>query len=142
MAITTPGRAGAGTYPIERIKPWAVNYHSANFTAAGVTQELKAAPTGAGKAHYVSHVTMCLVEDSVKSYLIDNTVTLKDGDGTVLFGPIGLQLGSSPFKKDFDPPIKLVDNKSLTCFAHRSAGSYDSACLVYVECFTGDKPLG
>ena len=142
MAITTPKRAGAGTYPIERIKPWAANFHSADFGAAGVNQELKAAPTGAGKALYVSQVVMGLVDSAQYGYLIDNKITLTDGDGTVLFGPIGLQVTSGPFKKDFEPPLKLVDNKSLKGKAVYAGGSYNSACLIYVEGFTGDKPLG
>ena len=142
MAIATPSRAGPGTYPIEKIKPWAVNFHSADFGAGGINQELKAAPTGAGKAHYVEHVTMGLVDNALQGYLIDNKISLTDGDGTVVFGPIGQQVKSTPFKKDFDPPLKLVDNKSLKGKAVYAGGSYNSACFIYVEGFTGDKPLG
>ena len=74
MAITTPELAGDGNHPIEKYAPWALNFHSADFTAGNLNQELKTAP-GAGKATYITHVTMGLVDDSVKGYLIDARVT-------------------------------------------------------------------
>ena len=143
MAITTPTIAGPGVYPIERYAPWAVNFHSADLTAAGVSQELKAAP-GAGKALHVTHVTMGIVESAAQGYLIDNKITLKDGDGTILFGPIQMQAaGGGLFKKDWprQAPLKLVDNKALTGAVGRSAGSYNTAALIYVEGFTASAPI-
>jgi hypothetical protein len=140
MTITTPVLAGDGIHPVAVIAPWAVNYHTADLGVA-TTTELKATP-GAGKAIYLTHVTMCIVESATYGYLIDNKITLKDGDGTVLFGPIQLQAqGSGIFKKDFTKPLKLTDSKSLTCAIARSAGGYNTAALVYVEGFTGQKPI-
>ena len=142
MAIVTPVLAGKGTHPIavDRNR-WAANFHSADLTAAGVTQELHATP-GAGKALYLTHVTMSIVDSATWGYLIDNYVTLKDGDGTVLFGPIQLQQqGKGLFSRDWDVPLKVTDSKSLTCKVGRAAGSYNTAALVYVEGFTGQSPI-
>ena len=142
MAITRPKLAGAGLHPVERYAPWAVNYHTADITAAGVSTALKAAP-GAGKAHYVTHVTMGIVDSAAQGYLIDNKITLKDEDGTVLFGPIQMQAqGGGVFTKDWKPPLKLTDNKALNCAVARAAGSYNTAALIYVEAFTAASPIG
>jgi len=142
MTITTPKLAGAGAQPIERYAPWAVNYHSADLGVA-TSQELKAAPA-VGKAHYVTHVTMGIVDNALQGYLIDNKITLKDGDGTVLFGPIQMQQqGGGVFSKDWpeDAPLKLTDNKALNGAIARSAGSYNTAALIYVEGFTAAAPI-
>jgi len=144
MAIVTPVLAGRGTHPIavDRSR-WAANFHSADLTAAGVTQELKATP-GAGKALYLTHVTMGIVDSAAQGYLIDNYITLKDGDGTVLFGPIQMQQqGKGLFSRDWpeDAPLKLTDSKALTCKVGRAAGSYNTAAFVYVEGFTGQSPI-
>ena len=142
MAIATPTLAGRGTHPIavDRNR-FAVNFHSADLTAAGVLQELKATP-GAGKALYLTHVTMGIVDSAAQGYLIDNKITLKDGDGTILFGPIQMQQqGGGLFSKEWDVPLKLVDNKALNCKVLRAAGSYNTAALVYVEGFTGQSPI-
>ena len=143
MAIVTPVLAGQDTHLIASDhNRWAANFHTADLTAAGVTQELRATP-GAGKALYLTHVTMSIVDSATWGYLIDNYVTLKDGDGTVLFGPIQLQQqGGGLFSKEWKVPLKLTDSKSLTCKVGRAAGSYNTAALVYVEGFTGEKPIG
>lgn len=143
MGIVTPKLAGAGSKPIERYAPWAVNFHTADLDVAGVNQELKAAP-GAGKALYVTHVTMGIVDSAAQGYLIDNYITLKDGDGTALFGPMQMQQqGQGLFKKDWpeNAPLKLTDNKALNGQVKRAAGSYNTAALVYVEGFTADAQI-
>jgi len=142
MAIVTPILVGDGTHPIEVNAPWAVNFHSADFAAGGLDEELKAAPTRAGSALYLTHVTMGLVDSADHGYLIDNKISLVDGIGTTAFGPIGLQVQSGLFQKDFDPPLKITDNKALNCVGVYAGGGYNTACFVYVEGFTGDKPLG
>lgn len=144
MAIVTPVLAGPGKHPIavDRNR-WAANFHSADLAVAGVTQELKATP-GAGKALYLTHVTMGIVDSAAQGYLIDNYITLKDGDGTSLFGPIQMQQqGRGLFSKDWpeDAPLKLTDNKSLTGAVRRAAGSYNTAAFIYVEGFTGQSPI-
>ncbi len=142
MTITNPILAGNGIFPIERYAPWAVNYHTADLGVA-TTTELKATP-GAGKAHYVTHVTMGIVDNAAQGYLIDNKITLKDGDGTVLFGPIQMQAqGGGVFKKDWprNAPLKLTDNKALNSAVARGAGSYNTAALIYVEGFTASAPI-
>ena len=142
MAITTPKLTGDGTKPIEVNAPWAANFHSANYAAGGINQELKAAPARDNSALYVTHVTMGIVADSTWHYEIDNRVSLIDGDGTVLFGPIRLQAqGSGLFKKDFNKPLKITDKKSLKCKGVYGGGGYNTASFVYVEGFTGDSPL-
>jgi len=143
MTITNPILAGDGLMPIAKSEPWAVNFHSANFSGGGanLNQELKAAP-GADKATYVTHVTMGLVGDSVNDYMIDCRLTLVDAAGTNNFGPIQLQAqGEGLFSKDFDPPFKITDNKALDLTGVGAAGSYASACFVYIEGFTGQKPI-
>ena len=106
-----------------------------------MNQELKAAP-GAGKAHYVTHVTMGIVDSATQGYLIDNKITLKDGDGIVLFGPIQMQQqGGGILKKDWKHPLKLTDNKALDGAVTRAAGSYNTAALIYVEGFTAAAPI-
>lgn len=142
MAITRPVLAGPGLYPIEAYVPWTVNYHSADVTIAGVSQELKATP-GDGKALYVTHVTMGIVKNAGFGVIVDNTITLKDGDGAVLFGPIQLQVAGGLFKKDWpeDAPLKLTDNKALDVAVARKVGTYDTAALVYVEGFTATAPI-
>ena len=143
MAITTPIIADGGLVPIARENPWAVNFPSANFGVGGINQELKAAP-GAGKATYMTHVTMCLVDSAVFGHLIDAKVSLVDGSGDTALGPIQLQAqGGSLFQKDWpeDAPLKITDNKALDCTGTYPGGSYNSAILVYVEGFTAQKPI-
>jgi len=144
MAITRPTLAGPGSRPVEVNAPFAVNFHSADFGAGGLDEELEAAPTRAGSALYLTHVTMALVADSVWGYIIDARVSLRDGAGDVAFGPIQLQaLGGTPFKKDWpkDAPLKITDNKALDCVGVYAGGGYDSAVFVFVEGFIGDSPI-
>ena len=144
MAIVTSILAGKGSHPIAIDRNlWAANYHSADLTAAGATQELKATP-GAGKALYLTHVTMGIVDNAAQGYLIDNVITLKDGDGTVLLGPIQMQQqGGGLYSRDWpeDAPLKLTDSKALNGFVDRTAGSYNTAAFIYVEGFTGQSPI-
>lgn len=133
MGLTTPALVGAGAYPIERVKPWAVNNA---ITAVGAAEELKAAPTRAGSALCITHVTMSAHE--ADQLIQDVKITLQDEDANVLYGPIQLQVDGSPFKKDWKNPLKLIDNKALYVLGNIGAAS----CTVYVEGFTGDKPLG
>ena len=133
MAITTPTLAGPGLFPIERINPWAVNDYVAE---TGAAHEVKAAPTRANSALYLTHVTMSAHFVVV---IQDVKITLQDEDGTVLFGPIQLQSdGGALFKKDWKYPLKLIDNKALYVLGNIPAASF----TLYVEGFTGDKPLG
>ena len=143
MAITTPVLGSPGRHPIEVNAPFTVNFHSADFGAGGLDEELKAAPTREGSALYLTHVTMGLVDDAVRGYLIDSRVSLMDGNGDTLFGPIQLQPKSGPFKKDWpkDAPLKVTDKQALDCAAVYGGGGYDSAIFVYVEGFIGDSPI-
>lgn len=144
MAITRPTLAGPGIHPVEVSAPWAVNFFSGDFGAGGIDQELKAAPTRDGSALYLTHVTMCAVNETTYNYVIDAKVSLVDGVGETAFGPIQLQeKGGSIFQKDWpeDAPLKITDKKALSCVAVYGGGSYDSAILVYVEGFTGDAPI-
>jgi len=143
MAITTPVIVDNGLTPIAKSEPWAINYHSADFGGGGanLNTEMKAAP-GTDKATYITHVTMGLVGDSVNDYLIDCKLSLVDGAGTNTFGPIQLQAqGNGLFSKDFDLPWKITDNKALDLSGVGAAGSYATACFVYIEGFTGQKPI-
>ena len=107
MAITTPTLAGAGIFPVERYAPWAVNDYVAE---TGAAHEVKAAP-GAGKALYLTHVTMSA---HFVVAIQDVKITLRDEDGAVLYGPIQMQSdGSGLFMKDWKDPLKLIDNKAL-----------------------------
>ena len=144
MGITTPILAGEGLMPIAKTAPFAVNFHSGNFSALApdLNEEIKAAP-GAGKAIYISHVTMGVVGASATGWVMDTTLTLVDGAGTDMFGPIQFQAqGGSFMSKDFDPPLKVTDNKALDVTGVGAGeGSYFSAALVYIEGFTGQKPI-
>jgi len=144
MAISTPTLTGKSTHPIEvNANRWAVNFHSDDFGAGGLNEEIKAAPSGTGRATYLTHVTMGIVADSVKGYEIDCKLSLIDGAGSTVFGPIQFQAqGTSHVQKDFDPPLKITDEKALDCTGVYGGGGYDTACFVYIEGFTGDKPLG
>ncbi len=136
MAITTPTLVGAGTFPVERIAPWALN---SAIGEVGVAEELRAAPDGAGKALYLKHVSMSAHKSAQSGLIQDVKITLQDEDGTVLYGPIQLQTdGSSVFKKNWKNPLKLIDNKALYVFGNIGGASV----TVYIEGFTGDVPLG
>lgn len=135
MAITRPTLAGAGIYPIERYAPWAVNSAIAEVAAA---EELKAAPAGVGEALYLTHVTMSGHEALISGWVQDVKITLQDEDGTVLYGPIQMQLdGSNVFKKDWKVPLKLIDNKALYVLGNIGGASM----TVYVEGLTATTPI-
>lgn len=133
MAITRPTLAGPGIYPIEVINPWAVNYYVEEGDPA---VEIKAAPTGAGKALYITHMIIGL---ATRLTGLNVAVTLQDEDANVLFGPIQLERnGQGLFTKHWNSPMKLVDNKALDVFGNVG----QTAFTIYIEGFTGDKPLG
>ncbi len=145
MPITTPILVGDGRMPIAKTAPFALNLHSDDFGGGigNLNQELKAAP-GAGKATYVTHVTMGIAADAVNSWVIDCHLVLLDGigaGGVFVLGPIHFAAqGESVMSKDFDPPLKITDNTVLGLTGvGRGTGNYHSACLVYVEGFTGQR---
>lgn len=129
MAITRPTLVGAGSIPIARRAPWAVNNDEDDANPA---VEMKAAP-GAGQALYLTHLTLSMQITGID----DSIVTLQDEDGTVLFGPISLQSNGDGFlKKDWLNPLKLIDNKALYVYAP----DYD-IFTCYVEGFTAQSPI-
>ena len=141
--ISTPSITDDSCMPIERGGRWAVNYHSEDFVAGSHAGELKAAPTGAGRALYITHLTLGIVSDSNYNITSDASVSILDGSGTVLFGPVQFQAnGQTTFSKDFRYPIKAANEKAIDIAGVCSAGSYQASCFVYAEGFTGDKPLG
>jgi len=124
--ITTPTLTGPGAYPIERSGPLAFN----NDEDDASTAEQCVGTPGAGKSIYLTHIT-------ISGRAADIAITLQDAvAGTVLFGPIQMQDGGSPFTKDWKYPLKLVDNKAL--FVEASAAS---AFTIYGEYFIGTKPI-
>ena len=126
MALTTPTLAGPGILPVSRSGPLAFNNDEDD---ADVAVQCVAAP-GAGKAIYVTHIT-------ISGRLLDVAVSLRDGDGTVLYGPIQMQAnGGGNFTKDWRDPLKLTDNKSLTVF-----GTNGVAFTIYGEYFIGQAPI-
>jgi hypothetical protein len=144
MAVetTTPTITGDGTYPIEISAPWAVNHHSSNFSSGILNDELKAAPTRDGSALYLTHVTMGIVENTSR-VLVDANLDLLDGNGESVFGPVQFVTdGTTVFSKDFSKPLKITDKKALDVSGRCATTGYQAACWVYVEGFTGDKPLG
>lgn len=139
MAISTPTEVKEITHV--RTGPWAVNYSSGNFTAGSLAAELKAAPASNG-ATYITHVTMGIVADT-SDIIVDANITLIDGSGDTLFGPIQLESnGQSMFSKDFKRPVKVTDNKALDVQGAAVNGAYQAAVFVYIEGFTGYKPIG
>ncbi len=126
MAITTPTLAGPGVYPINVGPMLSFNNDEDDADVAVVCVT---AP-GAGSAIYVTHVT-------ISGRLTDVAVSLRDGDGTVLFGPIQMQAdGGGNFTKDWKHPLKLTDNKSLTVF-----GTNSQVFTIYGEYFIGQAPI-
>jgi len=136
MAIATPVLVGDGLLPIARGGPWAVNNHISGVGATA-NEEMKAAP-GAGKATYLTHVTIGGIDGS--HYFMDTAVTLIDGIGANVLGPIQCQRdGGNFYQKDFDAPVKITDNKALDCTITGGDINYKAAVLVYIEGFTGQK---
>lgn len=127
MAITTPTLVGQGSMPIARTGPR--SFDNDEDDANGAAVECVATP-GAGKAIYLTHVT-------ISGRLADLAVTLRDEDDVVLFGPIQLQAdGGGNYQKDWPNPLKLTDNKALEVYA-----SAASAFTIYGEYFIGEKPV-
>jgi len=124
MAITTPTLTGPGSMPITRTGPRSFNNDEDDATPA---VECVAAP-GAGKAIYLTHVT-------ISGGTTDVAVTLLDS-AAVLFGPITCQAdGGSILTKDFEFPMKLTDNQALNVSATDGV-----AFCIYGEYFIGEKP--
>jgi len=136
MAITTPTLVNE--IPTARSGPFSFNNDEDDGTPA---VECVATP-GAGKALYLTHVT-------IAGRTSDVAVTLQDEDGTVLFGPIQCQAdggsilviqcqadGSGLFTKDWDFPLKLTDNTALYVYA-----SAASAFTLYGEYYIGQAPI-
>ena len=144
MTITRPTLADSGSHPIEVNVPFAVNYKSADFVAGSLAAELKAAPTRDGSAIYLTHVTMATIHNTnLNARIYDAALTLLGGDGVTVFGPIQLQVGGGPFKKDWpkDAPLKIPDKKALDLTGAGPAAGYQAACFVHVEGFIGDSPI-
>jgi len=126
MAITTPTLIGDGMMPVARTGPLSFNNDEDD---ADVAVECIAAP-GAGKAIYLTHVTM-------SGRTADVAITLQDEDATVVFGPIQMQAdGGGNFSKDWKHPLKLTDNKALDVF-----GTNGVAFTLYGEYFIGQAPI-
>ena len=126
MPITTPVLAGPGLFPINAGPPMSFNNDEGDATPA---VEIVAAP-GAGKAIYLTSVTM-------SGQLVDVAISLLDGDATVLFGPIVLQVdGNAIFTKDWKSPLKVTDNKSLEVAATNGV-----VFTIYGEYFIGQAPI-
>jgi len=124
MAITTPTLVNE--LPIARSGPFAFNNDEDDADAAVAC----VASPGAGKAIYLTHVTM-------SGRTTDVAITLQDEDGTVLFGPIQCQAdGGGNFTKDWKYPLKLIDDKDLDVFATNS-----QAFTIYGEYFIGQAPI-
>jgi len=126
-----------------RTGPFAVNYHSDNFVGGALNAELIAAPTRTNSATYITHVTMGITIPTSTNYIADAELMLIDGIGDEMFGPVLLQSnGQSTFSKDFTKPMKVTDNKAVDISgSNAGAGSYQPACWVYVEYYTGDNPI-
>jgi hypothetical protein len=125
MAITTP--TIVNEVPFARSGPFSFNNDEDDANAAAVA--CVAAP-GAGKAIYLTHVT-------ISGRLADIAITLRNGDTTVMFGPIQMQAdGGGNYKKDWKYPLKLTDNTALYVYA-----SAASAFTLYGEYFIGQAPI-
>ena len=125
-----------------RTGPWAVNYHSDDFVAGSLNVELKAAPAAPGAATYITHVSMGMVAEKDFDWTYDCSLTLVDGGGSEMFGPVQFESsGQTTFSKDFEYPMKVTDNKALDITGSSRSG-YEPACWVYIEGWTGTKPIG
>lgn len=124
MAITTP--TIVEELPIARSGPFAFNNDEDDANGAAVS--CITAP-GAGKAIYLTNIV-------ISGRAADLAITLRDGDTNVLFGPIQMQDGGSPFTKDWKYPIKLTDDTGLYVYA-----SAASAFTLYGEYMIGQAPI-
>jgi len=124
MAITRPTLTGPGSKPIARAGPKAFNNDEDDASTAVAC----VATPGAGKAIYLTHITL-------SGRTADLAITIRDEDDVVLFGPIQLQAdGGGNYQKDWKYPLKLTDNKALEVYA-----SAASAFTIYGEYFIGQK---
>jgi len=122
--ITTP--TIVAELPIVRSGPFSFNNDCADGTPA---VECVATP-GAGKAIYLTHVT-------IAGRTTDVAVTLHDEDDAYLYGPIQCQAdGGSILTKDWKHPLKLTDNKALEVL-----GTNGVAFTIYGEYFIGTSPM-
>lgn len=125
-----------------RTGPWAVNLHSADFVAGVLNEELKAAPTRPNSATYITHLSMGVVKKDATGFTNDCNLSLIDGAGINVFGPVSFETsGQTTFSKDFKYPLKITDNKALDVLGSCRSG-YEPAAWVYIEGWTGDKPIG
>jgi len=126
-----------------RTGPFAVNYHSDDFNLGVLNVEIIAAPTRTNSATYITHVSMGIILNEANDYIQDAELTILDGTGDEMFGPVLLQSdGQSTFSKDFTKPMKVTNNKAVDVYGYNPlAGNYQPACWVYVEYYTGDAPL-
>jgi len=143
MAVTIPILTGDGTYPIEVIAPWAKNY-TGTLVGGALAAELVAAPTRDNSATYITHVTMGITRNPVfTSHSPDAKISLIDGVGECVFGPIQFEENGQTFmSKDFTKPLKITDKKAVDFLAGGAVAGYQAAIVIYIEGFTGDKPLG
>lgn len=127
MGLTRPTLAGPGLKPINAGQM--LSFNNAEDDANSDPVECVATP-GAGKAIYLTHITL-------SGRLADIAITLRDEDDTVLYGPLQMQAdGSGLFTKDWKHPLKLIDNKALEVYA-----SAASAFTLYGEYFIGQAPI-
>jgi len=143
MAITTPTLIGDEMRPIEVIAPWAKNY-TGTLVGGALAAELVAAPTRDNSATYITHVTMGITRNPVfTNHTPDAKIALIDGVGAVIFGPIQFEEnGESFISKDFTKPMKITDKKAMDFSAAGSVAGYQAAIVIYIEGFTGEKPIG
>jgi len=139
MASTTPTIVDEITHV--RTGPFAVNYYSADFIAGSLAAEIIPAPTRDNSAIYLTHVTMGIVANT-SDITIDAHLTLLDGNGESVFGPVQFQAnGQTTLSKDFTKPLKITNKKALDISGAGENGAYQAACFVFVEYYTGDSPL-
>ena len=125
MAVTTPTLVAELPFP--RSGPFAFNNEEDDANAAAI---ICIAAPGAAKAIYLTNIV-------ISGRTADIAITLRDGDTTVLFGPIQCQGdGSSLFVKDFKYPMKLTDNTGLYVYA-----SAASAFTLYGEYYIAQSPI-
>jgi hypothetical protein len=124
-----------------RTGPFTINYHSDDFTGGLLNVELIEAPTRDNSATYLTHVTMGIVANANK-VLVDANLTLIDGVGSEVFGPIQFcDSGTTIFSKDWKKPLKITDEKALDLKGSCATTGYQAACFVYIEYCTGDNPI-
>ena len=125
-----------------RTGPWAVNYRSDAFDGGSLNVELKAAPTRPNSATYLTHVSMGVFPGTSHETFANCRLLLIDGVGDEVFGPVPFQEnGQVTFSKDFTKPLKITDNKALDLTGVGYAYGYQPACWVFIEGYTGDKPI-